>query len=336
MNQIQKYTLPISFDSDVRRITVNSSTRINDIIKRSLDVFDLQINNIAGIYFFFIDANVYLGDCEENNFDKTYRDLIEEYDESNSRIFYIDNILSTTREQSSIDDFRVKFQIFNSNQSQNYYFRPTFNITNNYPSRDYVDYIFEVGDLSGNRRRRTPEQQPREQNPPEQASGQQSNNNTDQGFNIPHWSSNVWTTPINQQNGQTTGNYTSPTTNLLQSIFTNTLRNATNTPAYVASFGNYADILTSLNGILNPGDRHLLTAEQINNLAAGNYVDLLSQGLILPECTQCNITLEEFSSESRVIALPCKHAFHENAIRYWLTNNSNRCPICRANVIPNN
>lgn len=329
MNQIQKYILPISFDSDVRRITINSNTRINDIIKRSLDVFDLNINQIAGIYFFFVDANVYLGDCDENNLNKTYNDFIEEYDENNSRIFYIDNIRSTLRDQSSIDDFKAKYQFFNSNQMQNYYFRPTFNITNNYPSRDYFDYIFEVGDLSGNRRRRRSP----EQTPPE-TRGNEQQDNSDQGFNIPYWSSNMWSSPNNQQNGQRTGNYTSPTSNLLHSIFTNTLRNA-NTPAYVASFGNYADILTSLNGILNPGDRGVLTQEQINNLPVGNYIDLQRQGLILPECTQCNITLEEFLPDSRVIALPCKHAFHENAIKNWLGNNSNRCPICRANVIGN-
>ena len=76
-------------------------------------------------------------------------------------------------------------------------------------------------------------------------------------------------------------------------------------------------------------DVRTLSQEDINRLPRGTFTELRQRNLILQECTQCNITLEEFQQQTRVIALPCKHAFKEEAIIQWLTNNSNRCPVCR-------
>ena len=57
----------------------------------------------------------------------------------------------------------------------------------------------------------------------------------------------------------------------------------------------------------------------------------------LPEITdnnslceeKCNICLEEFGKEETLIQLPCKHIFHKNCIKEWLTKQSTKCPICR-------
>ena len=92
MNNNQKYHLSISYLNDIRKITVNSNTKISELIKKCLDIFDIQINIISGIYFFFCDADVYLGESEENDFNKTFNDFIEEYDHNDSRIFYINPI----------------------------------------------------------------------------------------------------------------------------------------------------------------------------------------------------------------------------------------------------
>ena len=55
MNLPSKYHLSFSYENEIRRLTVNNNTRINEIIKRSIEIFDLNINDIAGIFFFFID-----------------------------------------------------------------------------------------------------------------------------------------------------------------------------------------------------------------------------------------------------------------------------------------
>ena len=370
MNNNQKYHLSISYLNDIRKITVNSNTKISELIKKCLDIFDIQINIISGIYFFFCDADVYLGESEENDFNKTFNDFIEEYDHNDSRIFYIDPINLTNRSQSLIDDFKMKYAIYNNNNSQNYYFRPVINITNNYnqgfdlSSDNETNSNFFLNLLNSysrirpnnlNQENRTQENTNRNQesinrnqentNRTQENTNrnQENTNRTQENTNINQENTNrfswerprsndsdpnlrvpltsFWNLPVD---GQRTDSYISPTSNLLQSIFSSALQNQ-NTPAYVGAF------YSSLNGLFNQ-ENSVLSPIQLSHLRRGEYESLKNEGLILSECTQCNITLEDFSPNTMVIALPCKHAFQENAIRHWLLNNSNRCPVCRAEV----
>jgi hypothetical protein len=43
----------------------------------------------------------------------------------------------------------------------------------------------------------------------------------------------------------------------------------------------------------------------------------------------CHITMLDFEDKQKIMELSCKHIFDENSIRFWLTNKSNTCPICR-------
>lgn len=45
--------------------------------------------------------------------------------------------------------------------------------------------------------------------------------------------------------------------------------------------------------------------------------------------TSCCITFEDFKENQKVILLPCNHLFESNAIKTWLKEESNKCPICR-------
>jgi hypothetical protein len=69
--------------------------------------------------------------------------------------------------------------------------------------------------------------------------------------------------------------------------------------------------------------------ETINQLRRGTYENLREH--IIPECTQCTISLEEFSDTTEVIVLPCRHAFTVDAIQRWLQTNTT-CPTCRERV----
>jgi predicted nucleic-acid-binding Zn-ribbon protein len=89
------------------------------------------------------------------------------------------------------------------------------------------------------------------------------------------------------------------------------------------------NILGGLNGM---EEVRVLTQEQIDALESGTYANLKNNQYILSDCTQCGITLESFTDNSEVIALPCKHAFMRNSITHWLRNNSNKCPTCRGIV----
>jgi hypothetical protein len=69
--------------------------------------------------------------------------------------------------------------------------------------------------------------------------------------------------------------------------------------------------------------------ETINQLRRGTYENLRDH--IIPECTQCTISLEDFSDTTEVIVLPCRHAFTVDAIQRWLRTNTT-CPTCRERV----
>jgi len=73
-----------------------------------------------------------------------------------------------------------------------------------------------------------------------------------------------------------------------------------------------------------------VSEENINQLHRGSYTNLRDH--IIPECTQCTISLEEFSDTTEVIVLPCRHAFIVDAIQRWLRTNTT-CPTCRERVV---
>ncbi|CAJ1361174.1 unnamed protein product [Effrenium voratum] len=43
---------------------------------------------------------------------------------------------------------------------------------------------------------------------------------------------------------------------------------------------------------------------------------------------ECTICLARFAEVDTVAALPCKHKFHEECIRTWLSNYRRTCPLC--------
>ena len=71
----------------------------------------------------------------------------------------------------------------------------------------------------------------------------------------------------------------------------------------------------------------ILRTEEFNKLPSGKYGELKKNHVII--INQCGITLEDFTEDSKIILLPCGHPFMKEEIFKWLTENSNKCPICR-------
>ena len=44
---------------------------------------------------------------------------------------------------------------------------------------------------------------------------------------------------------------------------------------------------------------------------------------------ECAITQDEFTEGQEIAQLPCKHIFEKQAIKTWLKEESNSCPVCR-------
>jgi len=124
---------------------------------------------------------------------------------------------------------------------------------------------------------------------------------------------------FNISNTNTMNNYHTPSHNLglmmenIQNIITNAFNDQVNNP------DNMEDVAI------------VLSKEHINTLPTGKYGDLCKNYKI--DSTQCGITLEEFTDETEITVLPCNHGYTTEAIEKWLTENSNKCPICRAEVM---
>lgn len=51
-------------------------------------------------------------------------------------------------------------------------------------------------------------------------------------------------------------------------------------------------------------------------------------------CTTCSICIEEFENGERIRVLPrCRHGFHYECIKPWLTERQGCCPLCKTSVI---
>jgi Ring finger domain len=43
----------------------------------------------------------------------------------------------------------------------------------------------------------------------------------------------------------------------------------------------------------------------------------------------CNICMENYQLNEKLVVLPCKHEFHQECARHWLTQEKVTCPVCR-------
>lgn len=71
------------------------------------------------------------------------------------------------------------------------------------------------------------------------------------------------------------------------------------------------------------------------NIVQRNLVERLPRCLAKDcACSECGVCLQELDSSTRVVQLPCKHAFHPACISRWLTQCKNTCPLCSALIDP--
>eukprot|EP00931_Biecheleriopsis_adriatica_P092685 TRINITY_DN66478_c0_g1_i1.p1 TRINITY_DN66478_c0_g1~~TRINITY_DN66478_c0_g1_i1.p1 ORF type:complete len:268 (+),score=43.09 TRINITY_DN66478_c0_g1_i1:40-804(+) len=58
----------------------------------------------------------------------------------------------------------------------------------------------------------------------------------------------------------------------------------------------------------------------------------LARDCLLDECAIC---LQHFDPDQPVLELPCRHAFHLECAREWLTKQSRKCPLCKTSLKAN-
>jgi hypothetical protein len=81
-------------------------------------------------------------------------------------------------------------------------------------------------------------------------------------------------------------------------------------------------------------DKNILTIKQFDNLDSCYFKNIhkfFSETNLKPLCG-CLICTDKFIKNDSVIVLPCKHNFHKNCIKKWLTEESNTCPLCKKTI----
>jgi hypothetical protein len=321
----------VSFRNEARRVTVNESTKIGTFIQKSIGIYDLNVDDITGIYFVNNDnQEVFLNDSIHTKFFDKISVLLRGYP-------YVILFTITTsrhlRTPHSINKFRNEYKRFIYGQSNNRVFfdRPYMNITNNYYRRQIIpdlslnqahtyyraemyitnNYFNEQSDIPNERytnHRPQPDHQPQPQATPEPRTPEPRTPEPDiinRIFNNNNQANNI-EIELNYLYNPERGRF-----NIIQ----NPARN--NIIDYI-----YNIITTPL----TPG----VSQDTINQLRRGTYTNLREH--IIPECTQCTISLEDFSDSTEVIVLPCRHAFTVDAIQRWLRTNTT-CPTCRERVV---
>lgn len=90
------------------------------------------------------------------------------------------------------------------------------------------------------------------------------------------------------------------------------------------SNSNYVDMNTNFEDVkvtLTSGQFDKLICEQVDEDSKEKYTEM-----------QCNICMDEYKQNDKVIGLFCKHYFHKDCIKNWLCNERVTCPICRTDI----
>ena len=319
----------VSFRNEARRVTVNDITKIGHFIEKSVGIYDLNVDDISGIYFVNNEnQEIFLNDSIHTKFFDTISTLLREY--PNITLFTI----TTSRHLRSphfINKFRREYKRFITNNSQPnnrvFFDRAYMNITNNYygpqtvqdmlPNQlnqpiTYYRAEMHVTNNYFNDQQDRPNERYSNPRPHPDPQAQPHTRNPEPRNIEPELINRIFNN--NANNIEIELNYLYNPERGRFNIIQNPVRN--NIIDYIYN------IITTMP---IPG----VSEENINQLHRGSYTNLRDH--IIPECTQCTISLEEFSDTTEVIVLPCRHAFTVDAIQRWLRTNTT-CPTCRERV----
>jgi hypothetical protein len=342
----------VSFRNEARRVTMNDNTKIGTLVQKSIGIYDLNVDDITGIYFIDVDnQEVFLHDHAFTKFFETIAVLMREYPYVTLFTITTSRHLRTTQ---SINKFRRECKRFiASNQSNNRVFfdRPYMNVTNNYyggqTSPDMIlnqlntpityyraemyvtnNYFNDATPRPSERYSQSqsqpqpqPQPQPQSQPQPQPQPQPQTHSNQDQPPHIrmpePDIINRIFNNPTNNANNI--------------EIELNYLYNPERGRFNIIQYPARNNIIDYIYNIITTTNLPAISEETINQLRRGTYNNLREH--IIPECTQCTISLEDFSDTTEVIVLPCRHAFTADGIRTWLQTNTT-CPTCRGNIVP--
>lgn len=89
---------------------------------------------------------------------------------------------------------------------------------------------------------------------------------------------------------------------------------------------------TSVNSLQNILNNSLMEKKAYKKVISDKGKDKLKEIIYdnsKYETNECVISMDEFNNGDKIIQLPCGHIFHKTSIKTWLSEESNKCPVCR-------
>jgi len=109
------------------------------------------------------------------------------------------------------------------------------------------------------------------------------------------------------------------------------------TPSLFSDNPTYEDMVL-LSSLIGPARPPTTTQSEIDaNLPVALYNESirgLSEYTLLGNAEKCQVCLCDYVTDEEVRVLNCRHGFHRECIDKWLTEGSNKCPICRGIGVP--
>lgn len=191
---ILRYNIDVVYDNQVRTITVNSSLYINEVIRRILNVYDVSIYDVAGIYFYNNLEIIYLDSTNDTGFDYLFSFFYNNYQANR---FYIE----TMAQHNNRINARMNYLVQQFQNNFIYRNQPVGNnpITiNNY----YNNHTTNTNNRRRNRNRNNDEMAPAEA---EQAPAPTQNQGRlyeiifdTANVNLDNYINNIWNTMLNR------------------------------------------------------------------------------------------------------------------------------------------
>jgi hypothetical protein len=187
-----RYNIDVIYNNQVRTITVNSSLYINEVIRRILNVYDVSIYDVAGIYFYNNLEIIYLDSTNDTGFDYLFSFFYNNYQANR---FYIETMAQHNNRINARMNYLVQ-------QFQNNFIYRNQLVGNNPITIN--NYYNNHNNRNRNRNRNNPRD---EEIPPLEPAPAQNNQNQGRlyeiifdtnNLNLDNYINNIWNTILNR------------------------------------------------------------------------------------------------------------------------------------------
>lgn len=340
--------IQVNYNATTHNIKLNENMQLGDILEKSLSNNLLMIHEVYGIYFIENDKSTYFG-SDDIPFHFTWKRFTSEFKD-------ITNLYLQSKVEKQPDSFSEtlmqRYILYLSTKedeliARNFETESGTQQNNNISPMQIFNPNFFIN-MNNNNSNTEPAANPSNNN---QTSPPQENpimNQISRMFNLSFPENNVrnqqvfeFTFPLSNQNNNNNAQNSSDNNDepTIERIF-NIQNQPINFSAPSNNIGALMDNLQeAITNVLNERMQQMqnmedvpvvLTEDQIKELPSGPYKEVKKSDRV--DSTQCGMSLEDFEEDTNILVLPCHHGFNYEYIKRWLTENSNKCPTCRAEV----